>query len=90
MPTIEFNEEKNIFLKQTRGISFEDILEAISKGNLLDDINNPSKKYPNQRIFIVKIYNYVYAVPYVQDKKRKIFLKTLYPSRYFTKSYLFK
>ncbi|MDP4011703.1 MAG: toxin [Candidatus Roizmanbacteria bacterium] len=86
----EFNEEKNAFLKLTRGINFEDILSAIDKGGLLDDIQNPSKNHPNQRAFLVKIKNYVYFVPYVQDKKGLIFLKTLYPSRLFTKSYLKK
>ena|SRR3989338_6598820 len=90
MSITEFDEEKNIFLKQTRGISFEDILEAINSGNLLDDISHPSKKYSHQRMFIVRIKMYVYAVPYVEVKKGIIFLKTLYPSRVFTKSYLKK
>ena len=87
MVVIEFNEEKNIFLKLTRGIGFEDVLEAINGGNLLDDIKNPSQKHPQQRIFVVKINSYVYAVTYVQNEE-KIFLKTAYPSRVLTKSYL--
>lgn len=90
MPAIEFNEEKNTFLKETRGINFEDILEAIDKGGLLDDIKHPNKKYSQQRIFVVKVNNYAYAAPYIQDKQGTIFLKTLYPSRVFTESYLKK
>lgn len=86
----EFDDEKNTFLKLTRGINFEDVLSAIDNGDLLDDIKNSSSKYPNQRVFIVEINNYVFLVPYVQNKRGVIFLKTLYPSRVFTKSYLKK
>lgn len=84
----DFDEEKDIFLKQSRGVGFEDILEAIDRGGLLADLINPNKKYPHQRILIVKITNYAYVVPYVQDKKGVSFLKTIYPSRIFTKIYI--
>lgn len=90
MPKAKFNEKKNILLKQLRGTNFEDVLEAIEKGGLLDDIEHPSKKYAKQRVFIVKIKKYVYAVPYVKDKEGCPFLKTVYPSRALTKSYLIK
>ncbi|OGG02226.1 hypothetical protein A2W14_02535 [Candidatus Gottesmanbacteria bacterium RBG_16_37_8] len=90
--SIEFSEEKNLLLKATRGINFNDIFEAIEKGELLDDLESKNKsKYPNQKILVVKIENYVYAVPYVLDPKRKIiFLKTVYPSRLLTRRYLKK
>ena len=88
--SIGFNEEKNLLLKETRGISFEEIIEAINKHKILDNIKNrDKKKYPGQKILIVKMKNYIYAVPYVIDKKREIiFLKTIYPSRELTKKYL--
>ena len=88
----DYSLEKDLVLRETRGISFEDITEAIEKGNLAADIKNPHKmKYPNQRMFAVKIKNYIYAVPYVEDKVREvIFLKTAYPSRKLTKTYLKK
>lgn len=87
---IEFSEEKNLILKETRGVNFNDILEKIEKGEILDDINHPNpKKYSRQKILVVKIKKYVYAVPYIINKKRKtIFLKTVYPSRVLTKKYL--
>ena len=81
--------EKNEILKASRDISFEDIILALENGNLLDDIEHPNKeKYPNQNIFIilVQIKNYVYLVPYVEDKK-SIFLKTIIPSRKMNKKY---
>ena len=87
--TIKFNEEKNQLLKATRDISFEDVLQALKEGNLLADISHPSSSHPQQRVYIIKIMKYVYAVPYVINaEKQEIFLKTIYPSRVFTKKYM--
>lgn len=91
-PQVVYNEEKNLLLKETRSVGFEDVIEAIEKGNILADLEHQAKKkYPNQKILVAKIKNYVYAVPYVIDKAKKwIFLKTVYPSRFLTKKYLKK
>lgn len=87
--SIIFNEEKNQLLKATRGVCFEDVLEILDKHELLDNIANPSQKHPHQRIYVVKIRNYAYAVPYVLNtEKQEIFLKTIYPSRLMTNFYL--
>jgi len=86
---IEFAEEKNLLLKETRGVGLEDVVIAIEGEKILGDIKHSSKKYPHQRILVIKIKEYVYAVPYVIDKKRKvIFLKTVYPSRVLTDKYM--
>lgn len=86
---IEFAEEKNLLLKETRGICFEDVLQAIERKKILDDLKSKSQKYPHQRILVIKLGEYVYAVPYVIDQKRKvIFLKTVYPSRVLTDKYM--
>jgi hypothetical protein len=85
---INWDIEKNRILRDTREISFEDILFYIEKGNLLDIIQNPnSKKYPNQHVLVVEIKGYVYCVPYVEYQD-EIFLKTVFPSRKLTKHYL--
>lgn len=86
----DYSEEKDAILRQTRGIGFEEIEQEIRAGKLLDDLDNPNRKsYPRQKIFVVKLKKYVYIVPYVIDKKRQvIFLKTIYPSRKFTKLYM--
>lgn len=86
----DYSEEKNLVLKETRGLGFEDVKDAIEKNGLLDDIDHfNQKRYPNQRILIVKIKKYVYSVPYVIDKKRRLFyLKTIYPNRVLVKKYL--
>ena len=61
---------------------------AISEGNLLYIIghSNP-KKYPNQKVYVLRIEDYIYLVPFVEDNE-KYFLKTIYASRRMTKKYL--
>lgn len=85
---LDWDEEKNDKLKREREIGFEDVVTAIDEGNLLEVLNhhNPSK-YPSQKIYVVKIEDYVYLVPFV-DEGDKRFLKTIYPSRKMTKKYL--
>lgn len=86
---IEFTEEKNLLLKETRGIGFDDIVAVIEEKGILGDLKYRNKKYIHQRILVIKREEYVYAVPYVRDPKRKvIFLKTVYPSRVLTDKYM--
>jgi uncharacterized DUF497 family protein len=84
----DWNVDKNDDLMRERGISFEEIVFCIMHDGLLDIIEHPNKEnYPNQKIFIVNIDDYVYLVPFVEDEKT-IFLKTIIPSRKMTKKYL--
>jgi len=54
----------------------------------IDRIKHPNPdKYPNQRIFLVKIDEYIYSVPYVEDDE-KVFLRTIIPNSKSTKKYL--
>ncbi|HEX8965154.1 MAG TPA: toxin [Patescibacteria group bacterium] len=86
--TIKFNEEKNQLLKATRNISFEDVLIYIKEKKTLDNITHPSKKHPHQRLYVIQIKEYIYAVPYIINvEKQEIFLKTIYPSRILMKLY---
>lgn len=86
---IGFSEEKNLLLKETRGVGFEDVIVAIEKKEILGDFKHSNKKNGHQRILVIKIEDYAYAVPYVIDIKRKIvFLKTVYPSRVMTDEYM--
>lgn len=87
--SIEFSEEKNQLLKATRGISFDEIIHAIFTGGLLTDMAHPNNSHANQRLYVVKIEQYAYAVSCVIDShKHEIFLKTVYPSRVLTKKYI--
>lgn len=87
----EFSAEKNQLLIKERGISFEDVIAALENGNLLDTIDHHNAtKYPNQRIHVVNINQYVYLIPFVKKDQQTIFLKTIIPSRKLTKKYLSK
>jgi uncharacterized DUF497 family protein len=86
--TYNWNREKSILLKESRGISFEEIILYIEQGNLLDIIEHPNReKYKNQKILVVNVDDYIYTVPFVEDGEIR-FLKTIIPSRVFTKRYL--
>ena len=87
MTTIDWNTEKSLALKESRGICFEDVVFHIEKGDILDDYQHPNQqKYAGQRIMVVGINNYAYLVPYVEDKD-ELFLKTIIPSRKATEKY---
>jgi len=80
--------KKNEELKADRNVSFEDVIFSIVHEGLLDIVEHPNKqKYPDQRVFIVKIEDYAYLVPFVEEEN-VIFLKTIIPSRKMTKKYL--
>ena len=87
MKYFDWNDEKNMLLKKERGISFEQVELAIASGDLLDRVRHPNQsKYPNQKVFLVKIEDYIYSVPYVEDEDG-IFLKTIIPNSKATKNY---
>ncbi len=88
MKYYDWNDGKNELLKKLRGVSFEQVVLAIVSGDLVDRVKHPNpEKYPNQRVFLVKIEDYIYSVPYVEDDE-KIFLKTIIPNSKATKDYL--
>ena len=87
MKRINWNTEKSLELKESRGICFEDVVYYIEKGNILHDYEHPNqKRYSGQRIMVIGINNYAYLVPYVEDDE-EIFLKTVLPSRKATEIY---
>ncbi len=85
-----WNEEKNEWLKQKRGVSFEDVVLAIQEEKILDIIKHPNqRRYLKQNIYVLEIGEYAYLVPFVEDED-KIFLKTIFPSRKYTREYIEK
>lgn len=88
MKCIRWDEQKNRWLQQNRGLGFEHVAVLIEQGKVLDVVDHPDqRKYPNQRIAIVDIDGYACLVPYVEDAEG-VFLKTIIPSRKATKKYL--
>lgn len=75
-------------LMSEHGISFEDVVFALQSGGLLDDmVRAIRQEYPCQRMFVVRIDDYPWLVPYVENDDA-FFLKTIIPSRSATKQYL--
>ena len=81
MTDIRWNALKSMWLKKTRGISFEEII--LEKP--IKVINHPKKE--NQQITLFLYKDYIWAVPWIMISENEIFLKTLYPSRKYTKLY---
>jgi hypothetical protein len=80
--------QKNEKLKVERGISFEQIVMHIERGDVLDLVVHPNQeRYPGQQIIVVEIIEYAYLVPFVESSESK-FLKTIIPSRKPTRDYL--
>lgn len=84
----DWNPEKNEWLKENRGISFEEIALLLSNGIVWKRTKHPNQKeYPNQEVFLIPIDKYIYFVPFVIEDGT-IFLKTAFPQRKATKDYL--
>ncbi len=84
----EWNPKKNNILKKERNMSFEKIVFHLSQGDLWKTAEHPDqKKYPEQKLYFVKIDNYIYVVPHIIEDDY-IFLKTIIPSKKATKIYL--
>ncbi len=89
MLLLKWNADKNEWLKRERGVGFDEIAVRIHSGAVLEVVDHPNQtRYPGQKIFIVEHDNYVYLVPYVEEEKDILFLKTIVPSRKYTKGYL--
>lgn len=59
---IIWDEEKNNWLKQQRGVSFEEIEGLLLEGEYLNIINNPVRE--GQQYFILSIHDYTWVVPH--------------------------
>jgi uncharacterized DUF497 family protein len=83
-----WDENKNRLLKEERGVSFEMVLQAMADGRLMDVLEHPNKeKYGGQRLYVVVIDRYAYIVPF-EDKGEERILKTIFPSRRYTRLYI--
>ncbi|MBM3705198.1 MAG: toxin [Actinobacteria bacterium] len=83
----EWDPEKNEWLKDNRGISFEEVVFHLSQGDLWKISDHPDQEtYPGQKIYFVIINSYIYLVPSINEEKN-IFLKTIIPSRKATRDY---
>lgn len=88
MKFFDWSEEKNALLLRERGLSFERVVLAVAEGGLLDIVEHPNpEKYRGQRMMVVRIDDRAVLVPFVEDERR-VFMKTVIPSRKATRQYL--
>lgn len=82
MMRFRYSSEKNATLLEQRGVGFEEIIQAITDGNLLEVKSHYNQHlYPNQDLLYVRIIDEVYVVPCIIEDNESVFLKTLFPSR---------
>lgn len=80
-----WSESKDRELQERRGISFRTIEAEIKEGHVVDIIQHPRR--PNQRVVLLDRGGYIWAVPFVEESDGRVFLKTAFPSRKFTRMY---
>ena len=80
--SFDWSTEKNQWLIEQRGLSFERVVSAIEQGGLVDVLEHPNQdRYPGQMIYVVEIDEYLHLVPFVTQADGTRFLKTIIPSR---------
>jgi len=85
---IEWDADKNKKLRADRGISFLEVEKRISSDEIVDVIKHPNEdKYPGQEMILIEVNNYICVIPFIVNEG-KMFLKTLFLSRKYTKKYL--
>lgn len=88
MKEIRWNKEKNEKLNFERGVSFVEVSNLIQQKKILDKIPHYNQRlHPRQWMYLIRIKKYVYVVPFIEEREY-IFLKTIYPSRKYTKIYI--
>lgn len=80
MRELRWNLLKSERLKRARGASFEELVHS----KLIAVKRHPSRL--QQDIMLFEYKGYIWVVPYVMSG-HEVFLKTLYPSRKYTKRY---
>jgi hypothetical protein len=83
---IQWNVEKDAWLKEVRGLSFLMAEEAIAEDEVIDDFPNPAPGREHQRIMVFRVGAKCVGVPYVSQGQVR-FLKTMYFSRDLDKKY---
>lgn len=84
-----FSADKNRWLIDNRGVSFEEIIAVLNTKGSVDIIQHPNgEQYPHQKMIVVEFHGYIYVVPFVDEDDGVFFLKTIFPHRKLTKKYL--
>jgi hypothetical protein len=68
---VSWNNEKNEWLKQNRGVSFEEIVQSIFLGS----IKHPIRE--NQRLLFFEVNNYIWVTPATRNGSGVFFKNSL-------------
>lgn len=82
----EWHNKKSEYIKRIRGLSFDEIVEKIRQGAVLDILDN-REEFEGQKLMILNIDGYAWGVP-IEKRGDKLRIITAYPSRKFTRMYL--
>ena len=87
---LRWNPDKDRWLIKNRGLGFAQLAQAMEDGGLLAVLEYLQANRANrQRLLVVEVAGYAWAVPAVADEAGW-FLKTAWPSRKLTREYLRK
>ena len=65
---IDWNEEKNKELLETRGVGFEYVKHCIMSDAVMDTIeHHNTEKYSHQKVLVFEFKNYIYYCPFVKN-----------------------
>ncbi len=88
MEAIRWDERKNRWLKQHRGVCLEQAAVCLASERVLDIADHPNQeRYPGQKVAVIDINGYAYLVPY-QYAGEGVILKTMIPSRKATQKFI--
>jgi len=84
MPRVTWNDDKNLWLQEHRGISFEDVVAHIEAGNIVTVLEHPNPAHTGQQIAVVVIDDYAWAVLHRRDGDEMVLI-TAFPGRTLTR-----
>ena len=88
MGGLVWDARKNAKLRRDRGVTFEDVVRAMSDGRVLRIMEHSyQRRYRGQRLMVIDLGGYAYLVPF-SESDGDIILKTVIPSRKATREYL--
>ena len=83
-----WDDRKNERLRTERGVSCEEVVFHIERGDILDIVEHPNReRYKGRRVIVVQIDDYAWLVPCLHEGEYVV-LKTIIPSRKATRKYI--
>lgn len=83
---IVWDKTKEEKLWRERKISLAEVAAKIARHEIIDFIENPTRK--GQHYVLLELDNYVHSAPVIMDEKNeRIILKTIFPNRKYHKLY---